>query len=179
MRLFTGFEVSQEFKESFLQLQKENNGLDGVKWTKIDHLHLTSWFLGEVPDESLDNIKSALSLISKQVHPTQLEFEKLKVAPNQKSGRMIWAKYFTNEKFDSIVFEHRKIFEKIGLVEKRFERQLPHITLARFKEGKFQNNDFCFDQKFAKNIALKNLTLWTSKQGNEGSIYTKIVDFKL
>lgn len=65
MRLFTGLDVPYEMRrnlELLLQLLKPKAR---ISWSHLDNLHVTTMFIGEWPDDRLDELKAALATVPK------------------------------------------------------------------------------------------------------------------
>jgi 2'-5' RNA ligase len=74
MRLFTGIAVPQRIGAT-LSGYAHRLSLPGLRFTTLENLHLTLYFLGQVDDERLADIRAAMDHI--QVVPMQLTIRRL------------------------------------------------------------------------------------------------------
>ena len=129
MRLFIAIEL-EEFADYFKELQQK---IPKVKATYPKQFHLTLKFLGDVPDNKLDELKEKI----KQV---KFEHFKLKlgttgVFPNEKFIRVVWVGLEDGEKITNLQKQIEFALEGMFKKDNKFH---PHITLARIK---FIEND--------------------------------------
>lgn len=180
MRVFIGSRVGEGFEKSYLKLRGKYQHFSKIRWIPIENLHLTTWFIGTIDINSLPNVLALIELIQNQQKRIKLDFEKVKVAPNNLNGRMIWVKYQNNESYEKLVRKSQKYFDKVGLTEKRFPHIYPHVTIARFPEKQFQNSDFEFQKfDFSNDFLLREICIWKSILTPKGARYELIESFKL
>lgn len=87
MRTFVAVEVSDEkVLDSIAQLQKDLQ--INASQVSRQNMHFTLLFLGEITEQSLSDVKKALSGIA--FRPIPLEFNHLGAFPNPKAPRVIW-----------------------------------------------------------------------------------------
>ena len=177
-RLFVGIPVKEPIKQAATLLHTQHKNLEAVRWTPIAQLHLTTWFIGEIPELMVHNIKSIIQIILRRQKKISIEFSHLYLAPNPRNPRMIWAKYKLNDAFQELIQKHNELFGNLGIYEKRFAKIIPHITLARFKENSVYKDDFRLTQHlFPKYLLIDRLTLWESLLSSSGAKYIELKSF--
>lgn len=131
-RIFFAVPVPPEIILLQDKLREMNSSLKKIKWTRNHNIHLTIYFIGNMPSEKFDTaIDLAASVISGQKE-FSLSFESLFLAPSARP-KMLWAKYRKNESFSKLSGAiHRALSEFLPGNKFYYEEPLPHITLARF-----------------------------------------------
>jgi RNA 2',3'-cyclic 3'-phosphodiesterase len=131
MRLFTGIELPAEIKTRLTRLLDTLRPAARIKWNPVGNLHITTKFIGEWPDERVDELVAALhSLPSRpKVH---IAVRNLGWFPNPSSPKVFWAGVNAGPGLAELARETERVLERLGVpVEGRpFS---PHLTLARIK----------------------------------------------
>ncbi len=185
MRTFISIEIPQEGKKKFLAI--ENFLRDrtlALKLVKIENLHLTLKFLGEISEERLEEIIKSCQIIGQRFSPFSLSFKGIGIFPNIKRARVIWAGVEEGteslKKMSKLLEEE---LEKRGFPAEKREFQC-HLTLARVKrlrEGrevledlikKFREHQFC-------SFWVDSLNIMKSELKKEGASYTVLEEIKL
>src|SRR5689334_188813 len=84
MRLFTGLDLPPEVVESLERLLKKLRPTAHVQWSPPENLHITTKFIGEWPDEKLDELKTALAGVESR-GPIQVHIRRVGFFPNPHS----------------------------------------------------------------------------------------------
>lgn len=132
MRLFTGIELPAEIKTRLTRLLDALRPTARIKWSAVGNLHVTTKFIGEWPDERLDELVAALlSLPSREL--IHIAVRNLGWFPNPNSPRVFWAGVNAGPGLAELARETERNLERLGVpVEGRpFS---PHLTLARIKD---------------------------------------------
>jgi 2'-5' RNA ligase len=93
MRLFIAFELPKGLLNVLGEIQDELRARmpeRAVRWTKPEAIHLTLKFLGEVDDEHVTEIETALARASDGLEAFTLDAEGLGCFPNVKKPRVLW-----------------------------------------------------------------------------------------
>ena len=61
MRLFTALDLPADVVSNLEELLRRLKPRAKIQWTRPENLHITLKFIGEFPDERLDELKQALS----------------------------------------------------------------------------------------------------------------------
>ena len=131
MRLFIESEVP--VWDEFYTLIKEIRRLERrAKPVSEKQLHITYKFLGDVPEDRVDDIKVAMNSCLSHVEPFEATLRGLGVFPDMNRARVIWAGLEPEDYFREIASRIEEAMVKIGFpADKRAFH--PHITLARVK----------------------------------------------
>lgn len=104
-----------------------------VGWVKPDRIHLTLLFLGNVPEEEVPEIQSALDEAISSVRPFTLQAKGCGAFPSIKQMRVVWVGLQAD---NEILLTLQKRAED-AMVTLGFEREdrpfKPHLTLGRVK----------------------------------------------
>ena len=130
MRLFIAINFDQETKDKLLQVQSRLKKLGRGNFSREENLHLTLAFLGEVPEDKLEDVKVAMD----QVKFPQLELTFHDVGyfvSGREKPSQLWKislKY--SRKLEKVHDELIASLRKAGFSPdaKSFK---PHVTLAR------------------------------------------------
>lgn len=135
MRLFVALEISEEIRVAIAGLIHELRPLDSSwKWVRAENLHVTLKFLGEIPSDKLESIKSALRGVACE-WPVGVKFRGLGFFPNERRPRVLWAGMEAPQSLPALAEAIEESLAKVGAP--REEREFtPHLTLARSKDGK-------------------------------------------
>ena len=130
MRVFVAVEISDENILNKIQTFQKNLEIN-AKPTKINQIHFTLQFLGEIGEEKCEKVKELLKVI--RFSEFELSLKGVGGFPNLKNPRVIWIG--TDKKgAEKLV----KVTEEIGmkLASLGFEKNKkfkPHLTVFRVK----------------------------------------------
>lgn len=160
MRLFIAINLSEDMKNSLIDLQNEmyDHGACG-NFTQEENLHLTLAFIGEYPDPQA--VMDSLSSVS--FAPFELVLEGV-----GSFGDLWWAGLKESVPLAAVVRRIRRaLAEKdIPYDRKRFS---PHITLIRKASGEMPDI-----QTAPVSMTVTHISLMRSDRGKNGMIYTEI-----
>ncbi len=92
MRCFLAIELPRETRDRLAALQKRLTALDReVRWTKVDQIHLTVKFLGEVPDADVARICNAAADVACGHPPVDIQVSGTGCFPPRGPARIVWA----------------------------------------------------------------------------------------
>lgn len=133
MRLFIAVDIPAEVRERLSQyLERVRPLAPDARWARIESLHVTLKFVGEVNDAKAAEIKAALAPIKAQ--PFQVQFKEIGFFPNPRSARVFWAGVSASDALPQLTSTIETAVEKLGIPrEKRAYHA--HLTLARAPEG--------------------------------------------
>ena len=181
MRLFIGLDVPYEMRrnlELLLQLLKPKAD---IHWSPLTNLHITTKFVGEWPDERLEEMKAALHDVPR---PGELPiaFRGLGWFPNPHKPRVFFAGIKTPPELVTLAKETDALCIRLGAAPELKPYQ-PHMTLARIRKDEnlvglqqaiaaLPNTDF-------GSFTAREFHLYQSQAGPQGSIYTKLASYPL
>lgn len=133
MRLFIAVDIPAEVRERLSQyLERVRPLAPDARWARIESLHVTLKFVGEVNDAKAAEIRAALAPIKAQ--PFQVQFKEIGFFPNPRSARVFWAGVSASDALPQLASTIETAVEKLGIPrEKRAYHA--HLTLARTPEG--------------------------------------------
>lgn len=142
-RLFTAIDLAKPMRQRALELieQLRPSG-QGIKWATEAQMHITLKFLGEVPDERVEQVQSVVASAAREFEPFEIEVAGVGAFPGLKRPNILWLG--VREGADSL----DKLFRVIQrpLVKLRVPREerryTPHLTLGRLKHGLRATQEF-------------------------------------
>ena len=185
IRSFLAFELPYEIKNIVLDVSKDaRKSLLNVKWVKVDNIHLTVVFMGNIRGEDITHIKLAVKKVCMEFGPFEISLKGSGVFPNSRRPRVLWLGLDGEIKRMSFLRDNlQKRLKDFGVEqEKRIFR--PHLTLGRFRKG--GGNDFSLDDILSKYkdvesppCRLNEVVLYKSELRPEGAKYTKLESWLL
>ncbi len=172
MRLFIAVNFDKEVKNQVLKIV---DGIKGYskkgKFINKEHMHLTLEFLGEIPEDRIDDIKAAMNTINAEAFSILLSgigyFKR-------NGGDIYWLGIQENKNLMDLQKElHQNLKEKGFDLESR--EYIPHLTIGRKvkMEDIFNPDDFKNDiGEIVINVG--SITLIKSENSNENLIHTGI-----
>lgn len=125
-RLFTGLEIPSDLA---FELSTMRGGLSGARWIDVENYHLTLRFIGDIDDETADEIDYELSKVRRQ--PFTVTLQGLGVFGSDKP-RAIVAKVLASPALMELQAEQERLIRRAGLPSEA-RKFTPHITLARLR----------------------------------------------
>ncbi len=128
MRTFIAIELPDNVKGHLIGIEQQiGNNMAKIKWVIKENLHLTLRFLGEVGEETIEQIEERLSTIT--LEPFDLSLSNLGVFPNPNYIKVLWVGV---DPADKVVQLYNKIEEALAPFKlKKDHKYHPHITLGR------------------------------------------------
>lgn len=102
----------------------------GVKVSPVKNIHITLKFLGDVPEERLEEVDAIVKDAVRGVKPGRITVKGFGAFPNTRNPRVLWAGLDTDLPLAEISERIGKGLSRVGLPydEKPFK---PHITVGR------------------------------------------------
>ncbi len=147
-----------------------------IRWTRIEGLHLTLKFLGDIARDQVEAIVAVLQDISQQRPPLRVVAQGLGAFPNLRRPRVLW-----------VGLQGERISELSEAIETALlpldfppeEREfIPHLTLGRVRSPKGwehvlpilkAHEQMCFGESL-----IDHITLYQSDLRPDGAIYTPL-----
>jgi 2'-5' RNA ligase len=177
IRLFVGVGFPEDIR---LRLAALCAGVPGAKWVESDNFHLSLRFIGEVDEGVADDIHDALA----GVRSRRLEISLVGVGHFATSGvvRTLWIGVERNPELMALQARIESAVVRAGLAPEQ-RRFLPHVTLARLKEGQQNGRISAFLAAHglfrAGPIPVEHFTLYSSFLRNSGPIYRAEAEYPL
>ncbi|MBN1621091.1 MAG: RNA 2',3'-cyclic phosphodiesterase [Endomicrobiales bacterium] len=137
MRLFIALNIPDDLKNKIADVQNNlKRSLSDVKWVGQRNFHLTLKFLGETPEEKVNDIISSLTNAVSNYGKFQVAFCGTGVFPDIHRPRVVWIGIREGkEKLEALA---DKIEEEMFLLDfpKEKRKFSAHLTLGRVKSQK-------------------------------------------
>ncbi len=179
MRLFTAITLPQDVIVALARLTDRLRPTARIHWSPVSNLHITTKFIGEWPQERIEELTAALQALPAR-EPIPIEVRGLGFFPNPHSPRVFWAAVQAGPELAALARATDQALQLIGVPADQHLFS-PHLTLARIKEpvplqglrqaiaglpaadfGAFTADRFC---------------LYLSQLSSGGSVYTKLSDY--
>jgi 2'-5' RNA ligase len=132
-RLFVAVSLPREYRTLQEGLRRAHRSLDGIRWTRPEHLHLTVCFIGAVSDAELVSAIEGVREACRKASRFSLVFEQVRLGPSPSRPRMIWGVFRPHPSFDLLVGRIHAALEERNLPADLRRPPGAHVTLARFK----------------------------------------------
>jgi RNA 2',3'-cyclic 3'-phosphodiesterase len=180
MRLFTGIEIAPQVRANLARMLKELRPLAQVTWSPVENLHITSKFIGEWPEERLDELEDALEQM-KPPATFNVQIAKFGYFPNPHNPRAFFAGVHAGPELARLASQMDEDLKPLGIA-KEDRPYTPHLTLARIKHENIRElrehiskmTDFDFGT-----FAVNKFHLFMSKTGPKGSVYSTLATYTL
>ncbi|HEX2695879.1 MAG TPA: RNA 2',3'-cyclic phosphodiesterase [Acidobacteriota bacterium] len=135
MRTFIAVDLAPEIKitlETLIRNARKNAG--GVKWVKPEAMHLTLKFLGDIPEDTVGNVKALLERLAgtRKSFPLRLKGTGTFPPGGRMNARVLWAGIEEGPELMELQAVLEAECEKAGFP--REDRSFhPHMTLGRVK----------------------------------------------
>ena len=181
MRLFTAIDLPADVIANLENLLACLKPAARIGWSPPENLHITTKFIGEWPEERLDELKATLGALP--AHPAiPIAIEKLGFFPNPHSPRVFWAGVHAGDALAQLARETEDALAALGIAKEQ-RAFSPHLTLARIKTPGKQP---ALMQAVAQLPSLEfgaftadRFFLYRSRTAPSGSVYTKLAEFPL
>ncbi len=184
MRTFVAIDLEPEIKKNLSKfIQKLDSHNPNIRWTKNQGMHLTLKFIGEIPDEREDDIKSVLMDISLKHARFPLKLAGTGTfPPRSRHPRILWLGIEENPKLRSVQNDVESKLEKMSIPREK-RKFHPHLTLGRVKSS---HNIAPVLEKLTENIntefgkmEVTEVTLFKSTLKPSGAEYDALAKIQL
>lgn len=132
MRLFCGIEIPESVKASLRALTGRLKPLAKLSWSPIDNLHVTTKFIGEWPEERIEEMKRALTAVP-ATGTFEIAVRGLGWFPNERNPRVFWAGIEAGDGLKKLAGDTENTVAALGVPVEQREFH-PHLTLARRRD---------------------------------------------
>jgi 2'-5' RNA ligase len=182
IRSFIAIEIPDRLKNDVLEIQNRfKAGSADASWTRIDGIHLTLKFLGNVEEKKIEEIKRILEEIARSTQHIKIKIGGVGVFPNQKMPRVIWIGIKNED--GSLEGLYKRIDEELTRMgfEKEGRNFKPHLTLGRMRSQKGREGIIKLLEEFKdKEIGVftaSDIRLIKSELRPQGAVYTELGRF--
>jgi RNA 2',3'-cyclic 3'-phosphodiesterase len=191
MRLFVALDIDDGIRQRLAEYMVGVKRLvPDVKWVPAESLHVTLKFIGEFPEQKLNELKQQLVMIGG--HPFNLSFRSAGFF-QPRSPRVFWVGIEAGHELAALAHAVDQATAKLG-VPKEERAFTPHLTLARTGSGRPQgaredrNKPKMYELKARVEampapefgtMTAREFFLYQSKTLPQGAQYTKLERFAL
>ena len=188
VRLFIALPVPETVKAELKKLQKELRKVvptDQLRWVQPEQIHLTLKFLGNVPNEEMEDLVTAPREGCRGVGPFRLRAEQTGFFPNEYRPRVIWVDV-RGDTEPLTALQQSIECATLGFAESEESREYsPHLTVARVKNLHVREVQALCER--VKSLKTRVFGEWTavkaelirSELGHHGSRYTCLAEVPL
>jgi RNA 2',3'-cyclic 3'-phosphodiesterase len=192
MRVFVALDIHAEIRQRIAQFMDDLRGFaPEARWVSPESMHLTLKFIGEWPEERLEELKRALSAVRGQ--PPEITFSATGFFPAVKSARVFWVGIQAGTELAALANAIDAATSALGIASEQ-RAYTPHLTLARTGSGRPQrqrsdraNPSFRrLQEKLSAmpapsfgTMSVREFFLYQSKLSPKGAVYTKLQSFSL
>jgi len=174
--LLKDIELKNEIEKIDKELKKK---VREAKVVKVENLHITLKFLGEVEEERIKEIDEKLNEISKRFVPFSVFIKNIGSFPEEKKIRVLWVGVESEGNLKKLNLEIEKELSNIGFKEEnRFKE---HITISRFKSTPDLKFIEYLKEKYNKTLGsfdVSGFSLIKSNLTSQGPIYNDLKEYK-
>jgi len=183
IRTFICFELPDKIKEKIADLQDNLKPYgSGVRWTRPDSIHLTLKFLGDVQEEQITDITSAVEKASEMIPPLKIQVSGCGAFPNLRRPRVFWVGVKEDSgKLLELQSNIETALEELGFPKEK-RNFFPHLTFGRVKsrDGIPEMTDFLKDHEFElKPFKAEQVIVMQSQLRPTGAVYTPLQEISL
>lgn len=132
MRLFVALDVPGRVREALAELSARlKKTCLSARWVRLESVHITLKFIGEVSLETLEKIREALGSLP-AFSPIVLRFAGLGFFPSARRPRVFWAGVEADPQLAALAGAIQANLEPLGIPAEKRDFH-PHLTLARFE----------------------------------------------
>ncbi len=193
MRVFVGLDIDDAIRT---RLETFMDGVRGwapeARWVRPESMHVTLKFIGEKPDDAVEQIKQSLSSI--RAGAIDISFRGYGFFPTARAPRVFWVGIEAGPQLVSVAKSVDKAMAGLGIPAEDHKFS-PHLTLARrgssgaphWEKGDAANDGFQrLQEKLSAMPALefgtmtaRELFLYQSHLMPGGARYTRVARFEL
>jgi len=182
LRLFVAVDPPAEMAAALERTLAEIRSLaPAERWSRPDALHLTLAFLGHLPADRLEPIRSALATVSAASDPFPLRIRGAGFFGQNACARVLWLGADGGRELLSL---QASLVRELAVVGHREDRPFrPHFTLARARDPRGSRRLADASRALAAvdlgSFLVREFVLYRSELGPNGSRYTALAIFPL
>ncbi|GAB3540642.1 hypothetical protein GCM10027443_38860 [Pontibacter brevis] len=176
IRLFVAATLPETLKQE-LQEQVQVYEHPAIRPVPQQNLHLTLFFIGNVPVQQLAAIQQNIREVAQRHQPFVLEFERTEAGPKPKQPRLIWARFAPHPVFEALSHD---LTEALADEPPKKQKSIPHVTVARFRKDKpVPTNLFTVTAKEPLQLHVSDIALWQSELASPHPVYSVLEAYPL
>ena len=181
MRLFTGVDLPEHVHDRLERLLAVLRPTAHLIWSPVYNLHITTKFIGEWPEEKLDEMVTVLRRLPAAA-PFTIALRDVGWFPGPQNPRVFWAGVHGGAALATLASTIEDALVPLGIARETREFA-PHLTLARIRRpvplqamrqaiANLESFDF-------GTVETDRFHLYESRPGSAGTVYSKLAEFKL
>jgi 2'-5' RNA ligase len=183
MRTFIAIELPEKVKKKIELAQtplKKTNAF--VSWVKPGNIHVTLKFLGEVPEDKINDVFLATEKALEGIKKFRMSLRGMGAFPDFRRPRVIWIGAKSGE--EELIYLAGRVEEEMGKIgfPKENRKFSAHFTIGRVKSTKnienlmelVKSSDFSTDE-----IEVNEVVVMRSQLHPAGAIYTPLKKIQL
>ncbi|KAA3438881.1 RNA 2',3'-cyclic phosphodiesterase [Rufibacter hautae] len=176
IRLFVAAKLPTKV-QSYLVQAREAYHDPNIRAVPEENLHLTLYFIGNVPYTEDTYIRQTLAQVAQRHAPFTLSLEQLEPGPKLRSPRLVWARLSQNEAFSAL---SQDLTQALAPAPPKQEKFIPHVTLCRFKKEGAAPRDLPLVSPPEEILyPVASFALWQSQLASPHPIYTVVEEYPL
>jgi 2'-5' RNA ligase len=185
MRSFLAFELPRAIKETLSAVSGEMKRFPlDLRWVKVDNIHLTVVFLGNIRPEQRRGVEQTVEKVCKAFGPFDMALSGTGVFANRRHPRVLWVGLVGD--VDRMGRFREYLQEGLAPIGIRQEKRpyRPHLTLARFRKGSRPGAPLdqlleAYEGFQTPPWPLDELILFRSDLQPRGAVYTRLASWPL
>ncbi|MDX5418669.1 MAG: RNA 2',3'-cyclic phosphodiesterase [Hymenobacteraceae bacterium] len=175
-RLFIAAPLPDKLKHYLTTLASHYKD-EPIRQIPEENLHLTLYFIGNVPAEQLTSIQEVTAHISRQFGPFELQLEAIEPGPKPRSPRLIWARFESSEPFAQL---SNSLTQALSSDPPLDRAAIPHITLSRFRKDRpAPRNLEAILPESPVTLQVNEIAVWHSELGSPHPRYSILHTYPL
>lgn len=176
IRLFVAAALPEDLKQHLLH-QLEAFRHPALRLLPAQNLHLTLYFIGNVPLQQLPAIRQAVGEVAQRHQPFTLDFACTEPGPKPRHPRLVWARFAEQEAFAAL---SRDLTAALAEAPPKQRKAIPHVTLARFRKDMPAPMDLPAVRAEAPlQLEVREVALWQSELASPHPVYRVLETFRL
>jgi len=189
IRTFIAIELDESVKDGLAKLQERLKGKapqGSVRWVRLEGIHLTLKFLGDVPADQIEEITRALQKSCQGFAPFSLSCGGLGCFPNLKRPRVMWVGI--QEETGTLAKLQKAIEENVAPLGYPAEKRKfsPHLTLGRVQKRAGAGDQRRLGELVGASeigilgqMEVRSVNLMRSDLRPSGAVYTRLAEVEL
>lgn len=177
IRLFAGLALPPDLSEELARLQ---GGIPDARWTAPENLHITLTFIGQVPEDAVEDVDDALASVYAPAF--DLNVSGIDSFAQGNDPKVIWLGLGDSKPLHTLKTRIDDALTRYAIpFEKR--KYIPHITLARFRHMPDMQKTVDFMQAHenieTEAFPVDEFILYSSTSGKNGPVYEPLEYYPL
>ena len=176
IRLFVAAILPESLKDT---LQEQLSVFDHphIRIIPKQNLHLTLYFIGNVPQSQLESIRQTIQEVARHHQPFTLTFAQTEPGPTLRKPRLVWARFEPDPVFEKL---SRELTEQLSVESDPPKKPIPHVTLARFRKDKPAPKDLPdFASQLPLELHVNVIALFQSELASPHPVYSVLDAYPL